>query len=129
MDETWKDQCKTEWNIKRIIHSNYIDAQSYRTGYIICSKLTLKTPDANLVSCQLWRWFTCYSNVYIANFEQVTLCQKPMFQHYTEAERHNRFTTCIADFKHIPHLVLVFLLLTFSIYSIAEFYLSYSSHL
>ena len=82
-----------------------------RTRYIISSKLTLKTPDADLVSCKLWTWFTCYYNVYIANFEQVPLCQKPMFQHYTGAERHNRFTVFIVDFKHISHLVLVFLLI------------------
>ena len=94
--------------------------------YIICSKLTLKTPDADLLSYQLWTWFTCYSSLYIADFEQVHLFQKPMFQHYTRGERHNGFTAFIVDFKHISHIVLVFLLLTLSIYRISEFDLSYS---
>ena len=28
MDEIWKGQSKTDWNIKRIIHSKHVDAQS-----------------------------------------------------------------------------------------------------
>ena len=52
-----------------------------------------------------------------------------MFQHYTRGERHNGFTAFIVDFKHISHIILVFLLLTLRIYRISEFDLSYSSHI
>ena len=83
-----------------------------RTRYNICSKLTLKTPHVDLMSFSstlnmIYMLFWCL----YCYFEQVHVCQIPVFQHYTRAERHNRFAAFIVDLKHISHLVLVFLLL------------------
>ena len=69
------------------------------------------------------------SSISIVDFQQVNICQTPLLwlSINTKAERRQRCTVFILNFKEISHFVHVFLLLTLSIYLIARFNLQYFS--
>ena len=98
-----------------------------RTRYIICSKLTLKTRDTYWCLVNFEHDLNVILMSILLTLNRQIFARNPCFN--TSPEQNvNRFTAFIVDCKHILHLVLVFLLLTLSKYSIAGFDLSYSSH-
>ena len=108
-----------------------VQNRNSRTRWEISLKLTIKTPER-----RHWPWsdvfifnftyFTVYSSVSIAEFEQVNFCQEHTLWVfiYPRVERRHRYTVFFVNFEQISHLVLVFLCLILSMHLIAQFNIS-----
>ena len=86
----------------------------------IYSKLRTKTPERRHWPCSdvfivNFTYFTIYSSASIVDFGQVNIGFEPVLwiSIYPRAERRHCTTAFLVNFKHISHLVLLFLFLSF----------------